>query len=133
MELCKDYIKHAMMAEAASGDEPDDPSSTTKFLNDPFTKTFMDGMAAQKKHTTIDELDQDVQDDIDGKSDDKPWGSPESEPPEEPFEHVYMTDSEEQPTGSFSHTIIFLLSGLIKNMLLTTADLGVNHFSLGIK
>lgn len=102
MELCKDYIKHAMMAEAASGDEPDDPSSTTKFLNDPFTKTFMDGMAAQKKHTTIDELDQDVQDDIDGKSDDKPWGSPESEPPEEPFEHVYMTDSEEQPTASES-------------------------------
>lgn len=104
LELCEDYIKHAMMAEAASGDEPDDPSSTTKFLNDPFTKTFMDGMAAQKKHTTIDELDKDDQDDIDDKSLDEPprWGSPESEPPEEPFDHLYMTDTEEESTASES-------------------------------
>jgi len=38
------------------------------------------------------------------KSLDEPprWGSPESEPPEEPFDHLYMTDTEEESTASES-------------------------------
>ncbi|KAA1114880.1 hypothetical protein PGT21_026258 [Puccinia graminis f. sp. tritici] len=63
MELCEDYIKHAMIDQ--SGDEADGKNATTTFLNDSFTKTFMDGMAAQQKHTTIAELDQAVQDKLD--------------------------------------------------------------------
>ncbi|POV97510.1 hypothetical protein PSTT_15005 [Puccinia striiformis] len=68
MELCEDYIKHAMMAEKDNdddedeGDQPelDKKDATDKFLNDSFTRTFMDGMAAQDQHPTIDDLDHDA-------------------------------------------------------------------------
>ncbi|PLW42121.1 hypothetical protein PCANC_10966 [Puccinia coronata f. sp. avenae] len=107
MELCEDYIKHAMMAEAASGnDEPDGPDSKAKFLNDSFTKTFMEGMAAQEKHTTIDELDQDAQNEMDDdamlKQQQFDWKADLSDSSEEEIDDLslYESDSEEEPDES---------------------------------
>ncbi|KAH9473479.1 hypothetical protein Pst134EA_000554 [Puccinia striiformis f. sp. tritici] len=87
------------------GDQPelDKKDATDKFLNDSFTRTFMDGMAAQDQHPTIDDLDHDAR----MKLEDDELArkllsySPVEEVKIEPLD-LYESDSDmEGSTGSF--------------------------------
>ncbi|WAR52104.1 hypothetical protein PtB15_1B543 [Puccinia triticina] len=105
-ELCEDYIKNAMMAERASGDEADPQNSASKFLADSFTKTFLDGMDAQTKHTTIDELTQAATDQIDDDilRDQRGWASDRSDSLDDKIDaldlHISDSDQDSAESGS---------------------------------